>query len=380
MSKAHGKPVGPVRLLGSGYLRIMAESQVPYPYLPPQLQAIRASISEPRFATYLTKGGNHEEYAMALYLYNARVAKAFLYPLNVAEVTLRNAVDGILVAKFGSTWHQDATFREQTLSADGLATLDKAIQRAGANAARNQVIATLTFDFWSNLFRSEYGALWRTTVNIAFPHLKHGESRQEIQNLVRPINAFRNRVAHHEPVLDMNVTDIHAKIVRLVELRCAETAAWMKHHSTLGAVVRSRPRRDGSATNTLASKLDAAFVPVTPETGLSELIDLVEEKPQPILCLDEDGRPTAAFTVLDAIRFISQRAKDLDGLIALHDHRVADLIAATNVTGRWVQMDEASPVALAVKELQKPRIQILVGIDGATGKATGAILRAHRRY
>src|SRR5690606_39563904 len=70
-----------------------SESQVPYPYTVEQLQAIRASISEPRFATYLKKGGNHQEYALALYLYNARVAKAFLYPLNVAEVTLRNAVD-----------------------------------------------------------------------------------------------------------------------------------------------------------------------------------------------------------------------------------------------------------------------------------------------
>ncbi|RWM21120.1 hypothetical protein [Mesorhizobium sp.] len=164
--------------------------------------------------------------------------------MNVAEVTLRNAVDGILVGRFGPTWHQDAAFRQQTLSADGLATLDKAMQKAGANALRDQVIAMLTFDFWSNLFRPEYGALWRTTVNIAFPHLKHGETRREIQNLVRPINAFRNRVAHDEPVLDMNVTDIHAKIVRLVELRCAETAAWMKHHSTLGAVVRSRPRTE----------------------------------------------------------------------------------------------------------------------------------------
>jgi hypothetical protein len=108
----------------------MAESQVPYPYQQAQLQAIRVSISEPRFATYLAKGGNHEAYAMALYLYNARVAKAFLYPLNVAEVTLRNAVDGILVGRHGQNWHQDPGFRNQTLMPDGLSTLDKAIQRA----------------------------------------------------------------------------------------------------------------------------------------------------------------------------------------------------------------------------------------------------------
>ncbi len=358
----------------------MAESQVPFPYLPAQLQAIRASISEPRFASYLTKGGNHEEYAMALYLYNARVAKAFLYPLNVAEVTLRNAIDGILVGRFGTNWHQAAAFRNQTLTVNGLATLDKAIQRAGANAARDQIVATLTFDFWSNLFRPEYGALWRTNVNIAFPNLKHGETRHEIQNLVKPINVFRNRVAHHEPVLDLNVTDIHAKIVRLIELRCADTAAWMKHHSTLSSIVRSRPRRDGTNANTLAAKLDPAFVPVKPETGLNELAELLDDKRQAIVCLDDEGRPTAALTVVDAIRFISECSKELGGMIDLKDHTISDLIKAANAADRWTQIDDATPLALAVKELQKPRIQILVGIEAVSGKATGALLRAHRRY
>lgn len=358
----------------------MAESQVPFPYLPAQLQAIRASISEPRFATYLTKGGNHEEYAMALYLYNARVAKAFLYPLNVAEVTLRNAVNGILIGKFGPAWHQDAVFRNQILTADGLATLDKAIQRAGANAPLDQIVATLTFDFWSNLFRSDYGALWRTTVNIAFPNLKHGETRQEIQNLVRPINVFRNRVAHHEPVLDLNVTDIYAKIARLIELRCTETATWMKHHSTFSSVVRSRPRKDGTSANTLATKLDPSFVAVKTDTCLSELVELIDERHQAIVCLDDNGRPTAAFTSIEAIRYISGSARAVGGMVDLMDHTVSDLISAADLAERWMQLDEVTPLALAVKELQKPRIQILVGIEAASGKATGAILRAHRRY
>ncbi|MAW86928.1 MAG: hypothetical protein CMJ42_10405 [Phyllobacteriaceae bacterium] len=358
----------------------MAESQVPYPYTPQDLQAIRASISEPRFATYLSKGGNHEEYALALYLYNARLAKAFLFPLNVAEVTLRNAVDEILVSTFQQDWHQDAAFRNQTLTAEGLATLDKAIQRAGQNAPRGQVIATLTFDFWSNLFRSEYGSLWRTKVNRAFPHLQHGESRQDIQNLVRPINAFRNRVAHHEPVLDMNINDTYSKIIRLTELRCVDTAKWMRHYSTVGTIVRTRPRRDGIIANSLSTKLDKNFVAVSVDTKLNELTDKIVEKHPAIICVDQDGRPTAAFTSVDVALFIGARAKELEGLVALADHTVNDLIESVPIGDRWVAMDELQPIGLAVKELQKPRVQVLVGIEGASGKAVGAIVRAHRRY
>jgi len=380
MSKALGKPVGPFRLLGEVYLGSMAESQVIYPYLPEQLQAIRASISEPRFATYLAKAGNHEKYAVALYLYNVRVAKAFLYPLGVVEVTLRNAVDEILVQRHGHDWHHDNIFRNQILTPEGLATLDKAIRRAGQQALRGQVVAELTFDFWSNLFRPEYGALWRTTINIAFPNLKHGETRQEIQNLVRPINAFRNRVAHHEPILDMNVTDVLGKIMRLTGLRCRETEAWVKHHCTLNTVVRSRPKLDGSNSDTVSAKMDKNFVPVDMNTTLQTVIGAVDEKRQAIICLDAAGSPTAAFTAFDLARYVSDRANELEGMVDLSQHKVSDLVQAINLIGRWLEIDDKSSMGLAVKELQKPRVQILVGRDPATGRATGAIIRAHRRY
>jgi CBS domain-containing protein len=296
------------------------------------------------------------------------------------EVTLRNAVDEILVQRFGQNWHQDTAFRDQTLTPEGLATLDKAIRRAGQQAPRGQIVATLTFDFWSNLFRPEYGALWRTSVNIAFPNLQHGETRQEIQNLVKPINAFRNRVAHHEPVLDLNVTDVLAKIVRLTELRCQETAAWLRHHCTLNTVVRSRPRRDKSSADSVSAKLDRNLVTVSADTTLRKLAETFDEKHKAIVCLDSEGLPTAAFTIFDVLRFISDSAKALDGMIDLKEHKVSDLLGTFDVTERWVAMDEKTSMGLAVKELQKPRIQILVGTDSSTGKATGAIVRAHRRY
>jgi hypothetical protein len=198
--------------------------------------------------------------------------------------------------------------------------------RAGPTASRDEVVATLTFDFWSNLFRPEYGDLWRTTVNIAFPNLVHGESRQNLQNLVKPTNEFRNRVAHHEPVLDMNINDVHSRIVRLVALRCNETAAWMKHHSTVHAVVRTRPKLDGSSGHTLAARLDKTFLRVNTEMALKDLLEAVDERHPAIVCVGENGQPRAAFTILDAMRFVSARAKECDGLIALAEHKVSHLL------------------------------------------------------
>lgn len=358
----------------------MAESQVPFPYQGHEFAAIRQSLSEPRFATYLKKGGNHEEYALALYLYNSRLAKAFLYPLGMAEVTLRNAVDLVLVSRFGLAWHQDPIFRHQVLSPESLRSLDKAIERAGVDAPRDQVVATLTFDFWSNLFRPEYGGIWRTTVNIAFPNLAHGEGRKDIQDLVKTINAFRNRVAHHEPILDYNVTDMHSKIVKLVALKCADTAGWMKHFSTVGMVIRSRPKLSGITGHTLESRIDKEFSTVTVESPIIDVIAKTDPRHPVIICLDTTGCPQAAFTASDVLQFISDRAGDAEGLVALQDHCVGDLLQHKAFVSQWLAFDQQTAFGLAVEALQKPRVEIIVATESATGKATGAILRAHRRY
>jgi hypothetical protein len=159
----------------------------------------------------------------------------------------------------------------------------------------------------------------------------------------------------------LNVTDVLAKIVRLTELRCRETAAWLRHHCTLSTVVRTRPKRDNSSTDQVSAKLDRNLLNVDPDTTLQALAGSVDEKRQAIVCLDSAGRPSAAFTVFDVLRFISERAKALDGMVDLKDHKVSDLLGTFSHAERWVAMDEKTSMGLAVKEFQKPRIQILVG-------------------
>ena len=202
--------------------------------------AVRRSLSEARFRPWLQASGGDVDFAFALYLHNSRLAEAFLFPLHVAEVTLRNAIDSMLERRFGSQWPIDAVFRSAVLTPRSRATLDTAIDRNGG--AKNDVVATLTFDFWSNLFRVDYADLWRTEIRRVFPHLPRDGSRKTVQASVRSVNAFRNRVAHHEPILKLDVNAVHAEMGRLVALICPQTSAWMRHHSTVPLVVRARPK------------------------------------------------------------------------------------------------------------------------------------------
>lgn len=357
----------------------MAESQVPYPNHPHQIAALRTALSEPRFATYLAKGGNDERYALALYLYNVRVAKAFMFPLGVAEVTLRNSIDTQLVALYGSDWHRDAYFRGSVLTAESLTALDKAISRAGVNAARGQVIAELTFDFWSNLLRPTYGSFWRTNLNIIFPNIPRGLSRRDVQAIVRDINIFRNRVAHHEPVLDLNITDIHAKIVHLVALQCGETAAWLKHHSTLSTAIRTRPRGPGASFQILGDRIARDFIAVSGTTTLNIISASFDRSRQAVVRLDDAGVPTAAFGPLELIRFISLDVGMNEGFTLLAERTVNDLLAKIDVTASWVAINENEPLAVAVEQLKKKETNIVVGVN-AIGQAVGVMMRALRRY
>jgi CBS domain-containing protein len=301
-----------------------------------------------------------------------------MFPLGVVEITLRNAIDALLVAQHGATWHLDAGFRDTVLMPEGLSTLDKAILRAGAGAARSRVVAELTFDFWSNLFRPDYGALWRTGLNIVFPNLPKTTTRHDIQTMARSINQFRNRVAHHEPVLDLNVTDVYASIVELVGLRCTETAAWLKHHSTLSTIIRTRPRGAAAGFVNLRSRLAPDFIAVTEATTLEDVAAQFDRKCQVAVCL-ERGALVAAFGPLDLIRFLADDSKANDGMTAPREQTVGTLLVAINVGAGWTALPADGPVAAAVDQLTGKAINIVVGTD-ATGAVVGVITRALRRY
>ena len=101
----------------------------------------------------MRQAGFEAQYAFALYLFNARMAKAFLFPLHMVEIVLRNGIDEVLDAMFGAQWHLDPTFRG-LLMPGGFDALQKAIERVvadkGPNPPRGQDSRDPnTFDFWS---------------------------------------------------------------------------------------------------------------------------------------------------------------------------------------------------------------------------------------
>lgn len=218
----------------------MSESQVPWHWDAHGRAALRNAISEPRFSTYLLKAGGEIDYAFALYLYNMRLAEAFLMPLNIIEVTLRNAIDGMFVRRFGHDWPMDDSFRDKVLDIKGRPSLERG--RIWAGGSRNQFVARISFEFWVNLFRSDYGWIWRVELNRVFPFLQKGIGRGDIFDAFLRINRFRNRVAHHEPIFYYDINSVYAEMGSLIDGISPHAGDWMRRHSTIPNVVRMKPK------------------------------------------------------------------------------------------------------------------------------------------
>lgn len=62
------------------------------PFTTDELHDLPSVLSAPKFTTYLQEKGNDRRAALDLYHWNLQVSAAFMVPLHVMEVSLRNEV------------------------------------------------------------------------------------------------------------------------------------------------------------------------------------------------------------------------------------------------------------------------------------------------
>ena len=213
---------------------------------------IKTSLSEPRFQTYLNMAQGNQKLASKLYIHNAELAAALFLPLNVTEVTLRNAIDKAFTNQFGNSWyHEKKIKRHITEKAARKLKSIKGVLMRKEIYNHSQIMANLSFGFWVDAFdENRFYEFWQKEINASFPNWKEKfpntevhDVRDKIRNIIEPIRELRNRIAHHEPILKMNVKDTHQNMIQLTTLICKETAKWMEQNSKVNEVLDNDPRQ-----------------------------------------------------------------------------------------------------------------------------------------
>ncbi len=218
------------------------------------IDALETSLSAERMATYLAKANGDREKAVRLHTWNTAVSAAFYGPLQGLEVALRNAIHRELTARYRADWYDDPATKLDagTLGRVSAARVD--LRRDGYSDDPPHMVAALSFGFWVALLgsggrlpaggKANYEmTLWRAAVFRAFPHTK--TSRKAVHRPLDYLRTFRNRIAHHEPILDRHLTADYASLLQITGWISPETQAWISHHSRVPALLAQSPYDPG---------------------------------------------------------------------------------------------------------------------------------------
>lgn len=208
-------------------------------------EALTRTLSSTRWRTYQRAASFDDDLALKLYLWNAALGQSFHFPLQVAEVSLRNVINNALAEDFGVEWCFEANCLSKLHPKQRQAitkAADRHLKKYGEAAETSNIVASVTFGFWTALLRREYDRkIWDRHSATAFPYLGAKQGMADIRATAAEVQDLRNRIFHHEPLLGHNLLADYGAIIRLVGWMCQRTKNWTKKRTSVPAVIRQRP-------------------------------------------------------------------------------------------------------------------------------------------
>jgi len=129
-----------------------------------------------------------------------------------------------------------------TLQPDGIKQVIVAVERLerGKGITRGRVVAGVSFGFWAGLFSKRYEELWRHRLRYGFPH--GAVVRKDLTEPLRLIQRFRNRIAHHDCLLDQGVGERADDMLRIAGWINPEAQTWLRSRSRVHALLDQKPQ------------------------------------------------------------------------------------------------------------------------------------------
>jgi hypothetical protein len=209
--------------------------------------SMKDSLSQARFARYLASAGGNEASAMELYEWNTLMAQSLYVYLQCWEIAFRNKVDGFLRWKYGPGWPYDDRRAVRIFTRDEQRRLSEAKQRQSqqrkqAVVSTDAIVADLSAGFWVALLSSAYKVpyTWQYNLGRVFPN-DRALTRETAHTLSVKILKLRNRIAHHEPIYELQLSSTYAELQRIVSAMCADSNQFARNNCTFPTIAQRRP-------------------------------------------------------------------------------------------------------------------------------------------
>ncbi|MDT3329454.1 Abi family protein [Microbacterium sp. KSW-18] len=220
------------------------------------LKAVFNALPRERIRFYLEASSRNPYEALRRYDWNSKLSSALFETIGHFEVDLRTTIDAALTErhifkKRSGDWLDNA---HDELSERAGEALAKAREDAIANrrtghgdhqSGRGHVIAELNFSFWRRLLDRRYEQSHGSAIMRRYPDLRRlgttNADMSPLRDLVEPIYALRNRIAHHEPVWRLSWRQRNEDMLRLIRASSPELASWVEKKCRLGEVAAMNP-------------------------------------------------------------------------------------------------------------------------------------------
>ena len=222
------------------------------PHLVPSLPS---AISQPRLGPYLARYKGNQQYALRLYAWNIELTAAFLGPLGMLEVLVRNSVHNAMSAAIGAAfWWENPRVYLCSREEDMFATAATKLHNSGnQRPSADDILAATNFGLWSGLLDVgiardslyDYETQLWPWIEPAFPH-RSRDGRRQIHSRLNRIRKFRNRVMHHEPIFNAGYGGMKTLIVETANLVDPAVGNYIEQSQRVDAV---DARKQDAVTN-----------------------------------------------------------------------------------------------------------------------------------
>ncbi len=173
-------------------------------------QKLKYYLSQPRIERFLIATKNSKSKAQKLYRINLRVAQSFYPILNLFEIFLRNVIYYQVSAYFSNpNWiitEKNGFMSDPSLKTSNfflkksVIKAENAVRKRRGKVTAGKVIAEQSLGYWTSLFEKHHYRLIGGIVIHCFPNKPATANRSLINQKLRKIREFRNRVYHNEPI------------------------------------------------------------------------------------------------------------------------------------------------------------------------------------
>jgi hypothetical protein len=215
--------------------------QPPFLYDVHNVAALTRGVSAVRLQRYIAIGRGDTAHALRLYMWNTALSESLYGPLQGIEITLRNKIDERLTTFYGSQWYDNPRIGIQFAQQRQINDAKSSLQFQRKPLDHSRMIAELNFGFWVGLLGRQYENLWRSQLRQIFINTPSPLLRKDAHKALNEIRFLRNRIAHHEAILQRRLLEEHALILTVIRWLCTVTADWIAHHSRFDEVYQLRP-------------------------------------------------------------------------------------------------------------------------------------------